>query len=153
MNKVFYTAMRLLILVPILMLASFNLSAEIYKWVDEQGKTHYGDKPVNNAQQMEVDIEIKGNINTGQTRENRRKNLIDAFEEDRLREKKEKQKRKEKKEKHERKCRSAKDRLRRYERARYLYDIDSSGSRIVVPEAQRQKSTEALRQQVKKYCK
>jgi len=145
MNKIFYTLALLLV--------SFSTSAEIYKWVDEQGKTHYGDKPVENAQQMEVDITAKGHINTGQRREDKRKKLINAYAEDRARKTEEKKKRKEKKAKNEHKCVVSKDRLRRYERARYLYDLDSNGSRVVIPDAARQKSTEALRQQVKKYCK
>ncbi len=145
MNKVFYTA--------VLLLTSFSLSAEIYKWVDEQGKTHYSDKPVENAQQMEVDIKVKGHINTGRRREDKRKKLINAYAEDRARKAEEKKKKKAKKAKNERKCVVAKDRLRRYERARYLYDLDSSGNRVVMPDASRKKSTDALRQQVKKYCK
>ncbi|HED36583.1 MAG TPA: DUF4124 domain-containing protein [Gammaproteobacteria bacterium] len=137
----------------ILLLVSFSAFAEIYKWVDEQGKTHYGDKPAENAQQMDVDIEAKGHINTGQRREDKRKKLIDAYAEDRAREAEEKKKKKEKRAKNQHKCTVAKDRLGRYERARYLYDFDSNGSRIVVPDTVREKSTEALRQQVKKYCK
>ncbi|VAW63203.1 hypothetical protein MNBD_GAMMA11-2319 [hydrothermal vent metagenome] len=139
--------------IGVLFAVSLSVQAEVYKWVDEQGKTHYGDKPVNNAQQMEMDTEAKGHINTGQTRENKRRRLIDAFEEDRTRDNEEKQKKRQKKEKYKRKCVWTKDRLRRYERARYLYDLDSDGNRVVIPDVDRQKSMDALRRQAKKYCK
>ncbi len=141
------------ITLAVLLFAPFMLQAEIYKWVDAQGNTHYGDKPVKNSTQMEVDISDKGNIKTSQSRENKRKNLIDSFDEDRARENKEKKKRKEERKKQARNCVVAKDRLRQYERVRYLYRLDMNGSRVVVPDNVRQKNTAALRKHIKEYCK
>ena len=59
---------RILITLVVL-LHTQSASAEIYKWVDAEGKSHYGDKPVVHAQQLDIDITKKGHINTGESRE------------------------------------------------------------------------------------
>lgn len=127
--------------------------AEIYKWVDEQGKTHYGDKPVENSEELKVNVENSGNLKASKSREDRRKKLIESFDDDRSRENKEKSEYKKQKEKIERNCVLAKDRLRRYERASSLYNLDTGGNRVTVSNEIRQKDTEELRKKIKKYCK
>ncbi|VAW63347.1 hypothetical protein MNBD_GAMMA09-542 [hydrothermal vent metagenome] len=137
----------------VLLFIPLMLQAEIYKWVDAEGNTHYGDKPVKDSQQMDIDIRDKGNIKTSQSRENKRRKLISSFDDDRDRENKEKKKRKEERKKMARNCVLAKDRLRQYERVRYLYSLDMSGSRVVVPDDVRKKNTELLRKQIREQCK
>lgn len=43
----------------ILLIATLSVSAEILKWVDENGKVHYGDRPAqsNDVQYLEVSVE------------------------------------------------------------------------------------------------
>lgn len=52
---------RILLLLTCLSLSS-NVPAEIYKWVDDQGRTHYGDKPVDEADSLQVDVSKKGHM-------------------------------------------------------------------------------------------
>ena len=47
---------QLLIGTLALLFSSFTASAEIYRWVDEQGRTHYGDRPAANAEEVEIDV-------------------------------------------------------------------------------------------------
>ena len=68
-----------------------SLMAEVYKWVDENGRVHYGDKPGN-------DNSLKMNINENQImseadllRESRRQKLLDVLTKERQ-EKKERRK-------------------------------------------------------------
>ena len=60
-----------------------SLMAEVYKWVDENGRVHYGDKPGN-------DNSLKMNINENQImseadllRESRRQKLLDVLTKER----------------------------------------------------------------------
>ena len=46
--------MRAIILGAVLGLAALSAQAAVYKWVDQNGKTHYSDKPVQNAEQVKV---------------------------------------------------------------------------------------------------
>ncbi len=130
-----------------------NASAEIYKWVDAQGKTHYGDKPVENSEQLEVDIRKKGNITTSNARTDKRQKLLQAYNEDRQRENKELAEQRKQRKKNERGCVLAKDRLRHYERARSLYKLDKDGNRVIISNDVRQNSTMALRAKIKKLCR
>ena len=140
----------------LIMLCLLSLStvagAEIFKWVDEQGRIHYGDKPVENSESITVDTDKKGNMNTGPSREEKRKRLLDAMQEDNERNQKEEKKNKEKKQKQKRKCLWAKDRLQRLERASYMYDLDSKGNKVIASNEQRSTKTEQLRKSIKKYC-
>lgn len=130
-----------------------NANAEIFKWVDEQGRVHYGDKPVTNSEQVTVDTEKKGHIKTAASREEKRQRLLDAMQEDKERTAEENKKAREKKKKHNKNCIWAKDRLKQYERASYLYDLDDKGNKIVVPQADREQMVEKLRKRIQKNCK
>lgn len=45
------------LLAPMLILAT-AAAADVYKWTDERGKTHYGDRPPEEAQAQRVEIRI-----------------------------------------------------------------------------------------------
>jgi len=128
-------------------------NAEIYKWIDEQGQVHYSDKEITNAKELELDTAKKGHISTGATREEKRRNLLDAMQEDKEREKKEQKKSREKKKKHDRACVLAKHQLSQFERASYLYDLDKDGNKVITSNEERSKKTSQLRKNIKKHCK
>ena len=45
-------------------LIAFSISAEIYKWVDEEGKVHYGEKPPQTENTDIKTIKIRDNVDT-----------------------------------------------------------------------------------------
>lgn len=49
---------------------STNLSAKVYKWVDENGKVHYSDKPFNKG---EKELDIKSKVSPEQSAQARAK--------------------------------------------------------------------------------
>jgi len=49
----------LILIASLSILASNSISAKVYKWVDENGKVHYSDKPFNKG---EKELNIKSNI-------------------------------------------------------------------------------------------
>lgn len=127
--------------------------AEIYKWTDEQGNTHYGDKPVVESKEMDINIEKSGNQKEKINRKERQKKLVDSMQEDRLRKKEEAEKLKKEKQKHKRNCARAKEKLKGYERAGYLYNFDKEGNKVISSNEDRQKATDGLRKKIKKNCK
>jgi len=130
-----------------------TLYAEIYKWVDEQGKVHYGDKPISNSTEMDINISKQGHIKINDSREQKRQKLLESYADDQEREDKEKEKLKKKKKKHERNCVLSIDRLKQYERASSLYNLDKEGKRVTVSKEERQRKTNDLRKKINKYCK
>lgn len=144
---------RTITMLLLLFVLPFSLRAEIYKWVDEHGNTHYGDKPVEQSEQIQVDIEKKGHLKTTQGREDRRRKLVESMEEDRIRKEEEKAEEIKQRNRRKRQCVVAQDRLKAYERAGYLYDLDKDGNRVIVSKEDRQKVTEALRKNIAKNCK
>ncbi len=69
----------------LIMLCTLSLStvAEVYKWVDEDGRIHYGDKPGNQSSKV---INIKENRAASQVdiqRESRRQRLLEVMAEER----------------------------------------------------------------------
>ncbi len=145
----------LLVIVAILYTAS--VQAEVYKWVDENGRVHYGDKPGAGSQAIEVrqyETSNKPASSGGDelSRDKKRQRISDMLEEDRLTKNKQREKKNKEREKKKRKCNRLKDRQRHYERASGLYNLDKDGNRIYISNEQREKSEQKLRQQIKKAC-
>ena len=143
---------RIILLMMIMVLAP-AANAEVFKWIDEQGRVHYGDKQKSNSETLELDTSKKGHINTGASREEKRKNLLDAMQEDKEREQKEQKKSREKKKKQQRGCVLAKHRLAQFERASYLYGLDKDGNKVIASNKVRSKETSQLRNKIRKNCK
>jgi hypothetical protein len=145
------------ILFLLFMLAATASSAEIYKWVDEQGKVHYGDTPVDqsstqmNITQPEADKKISSQPDPT-SRDERRRKLAEAMQEDRLKKQEQKQKARDEKEKLNSQCVHAKDALKNYETAGRLYNLDKDGNRVFMSDAEKEATTENLRAQIKKHC-
>ena len=131
-----------------------SATAEIYKWVDEKGNVHYGDKPTSKGKPIDVsEAAAKTGNRPAQDREERRRRLLQAMDEDRLDKKTREAREKKQKAQHRAQCVNAKDRLRRYEQAGSLYDLDKDGNRITLSNERRARATNKLRASIKKYCK
>ncbi len=137
----------------LLILNSGEINAEIYKWIDAQGKTHYGDKPVGNAKEMDVDVTKQGNLKTNSSRAWAQKRLLESYADDRKREKEASDKKKKEKKRREKNCVLLKDKMREYNRARSLYDLDKKGNRTTLSNEERLKAEMELKNKIKKYCK
>ena len=131
-------------------------SAAVYKWVDENGKVHYSDKPPPQGEAQELDVESAPSTSTpaltDEQRLQKQQRLLDAFAKERADKKAEQEKLK--KEKQERKiwCARARDELRQLKEAAYLYDYDESGEKVIYSKEAREKATREQEAQIKKYC-
>lgn len=157
--------MRFVILLSLL--AAFSQAeAEIYKWVDGQGVTHYSEKPPASGRakkfQLRQESESVGAADAGQVKtdnanENRlrlekEKKLLRAMSEDRRQEKQKRQREEKITRQRIRNCAIAKDSLRRYESSTSVYKVDDKGNRVILPSTERDKSIQHARAQVKKWC-
>lgn len=133
-----------------------SVQAAVYKWVDEQGKVHYGERP-RGAQAEELKIKPQSEAQTKPIdpahRLERQKRLLQSYENKRQAEKKQRQKSAEVEAENQRKCTEARDQLKGYEEARYLYNLDGKGERKILTDAERAKETAELRDAIRKYCK
>ncbi|MFW2372964.1 MAG: DUF4124 domain-containing protein [Gammaproteobacteria bacterium] len=128
--------------------------AEIYKWVDEKGNVHFGDKPVANSE--EIVIPEQTNVQNRPSKEergDRRKRLLDSFAEDRADRKELQAKQKKQKKKLDRQCAIARDKMKIYNRSRRLYDLDEKGERVILSDKARQQAVEQLAADINKHCK
>lgn len=128
--------------------------AEIYKWLDEKGNVHYGDKPVANSEQIVIPEQTNVQSRPGkEEREERRKRLLEAFAEDRADKKEQQAKQQKQKQKLNRQCVIARDKLKTYQKSRRLYDLDEQGERMILSDNARQQAVAQLAADINKYCK
>ncbi len=136
-------------------------AGSIYKWTDDDGNVHYGERPPAKGA-TEVRIRNRGGVEKMDAPANpatqpdpkaQRDKMIQALEGDRLARQEKKQKQAKKVKKHKMQCARAKDKLRRYQRASSLYKLDTDGNRVTLPQSVKQQATERLQDEIKKWCK
>lgn len=132
-----------------------GVHAEVYKWVDESGAVHYGDKPTSGSQEVQVQQQEKPSAamkETTETRDEKRQRIADMLEEDRIDKNKKEEKKKYERERKKRECNRLKDHQRHVENAGGLYKLDKDGNRVFMSKEQRDKSEQALRKRIQKNC-
>jgi hypothetical protein len=137
----------------VLLLLPGALAAEVYKWTDSQGRVHYGDRPGSgSARTLTTDTRDRGlGLDADASREQQR--LLQALDEERRAEGAARAEAAQEAAKRERNCAHARDRLRIYRNARYLYDPQADGGRRVLSEQERTAAQARAEQQVRQWCK
>lgn len=133
----------------------FNAGAEVYKWIDAQGNTHYGERPPTAGSADSVTIR-KGPSAPDPVLDryrDRQQKYLDVLQQERE-EKKEQDKKKEQENKQlQRRCLRARDRLRSYQSAGGIYEIDKQGNRVYLDQKAREKTISELEKDLRKYCR
>jgi hypothetical protein len=148
-----YAGLILLLLLPLV------TRAAVYKWIDDEGNVHYGDKPTASEPSVEVDVDdivsvpLYGNSKGSMSREEKRERLLQSMEEDRLEKKQQREKQQALKQQNRKKCNRFRDRMRHFERASGIYQLDEDGNRIFMSDADRAKTTKNLQNKINKYCR
>ncbi|MGH8613202.1 MAG: DUF4124 domain-containing protein [Gammaproteobacteria bacterium] len=137
-------------LVSALWVADLAATGKVYKWVDEHGKVHYGDRSLPGAQSVRLDVPEVTPI-PGE-REQKRERLLQVLEEQRQEKQEEVEAKKKLKQERERNCNLAKDQLRNYEQAGYIYEIDNKGNRVIYDEEKQTAAVQTARDTVKQWC-
>jgi hypothetical protein len=150
------TVMKNLILL-LGLIVSAAAHAGVYKWVDDNGKVHYGDSP--QASQATVEMNVDQTTTESSvsedllSREEKRERLLQSMEEDRIEKQEQRDKRKAENDRNRQKCNRYRDRMRHYERANALYKLDRDGNRVYMSESERASATKSLRARISKYCR
>ncbi|MEO5703133.1 MAG: DUF4124 domain-containing protein [Gammaproteobacteria bacterium] len=141
-----------------LVLMSFLLTplvlhaAGVYKWVDENGKIQYGDRPGNAlAQQVPLQAAPPPDPNV-QKRQEQQDKLVKVQEEERKLKDKEVVDAKKKDEERQQQCMQAKTRLKNYERARYLYKAEEGDKEAILSDGERAVATEENKKLIEEIC-
>ncbi len=127
--------------------------SEVYKWVDKNGKTHYGDKP-KNSESVEIKIKSEPIPQSDLVeRQQKREKLLKIYEEEREQKKDEKVLAKEKREERKKQCKNARVELIDYQRGgQLLYELDENGDRYFLTDEDRQERQEYWQSEVDRLC-
>lgn len=130
------------------------LLAEVYKWTDEQGRVHYGDKPRHqNAESVKLPRqETPAAVPGHEERLEKQRRLLNAFEEERRIKREADAKAREEKAERRRKCLDIRDDLRTYEDTPILYRLDKEGKRIYMSPEERERVIAKTRLQIEQWC-
>ena len=130
------------------------LYAEVYKWVDEDGKVHFSDKPKNkNAKKFIYDPKVISQETFKKNNDKKPKNSISKRNEFEAKQQNElKNYHHNQTEKQKRYCGEAKEDLIATQNSQLLYNYDKNGKRYFLNEKQRLKVLEKKTKIVKKWC-
>ena len=147
-----------IVLILILLGTGADVQArEVYKWVDENGDTHYGDYQNQNATEQ-LNVQSKSpststpNTNPTQHAE-KQKQIADAMREERLKRQEEKEKAKKEQQENERKCSIAKGKLQDYKEFGRIVTRGDNGERQYMNDADREQLLQRTQKEVDKWCK
>jgi len=146
--------MRTSILAVALLAASAPaLATDVYKWVDEDGRIHYGDRPAGeSAEAVEIEPRQPGTDPELEQRRDKRDKLLEQFADERRREAEEAERLAAEKAQRKRECTRARDQLWQYEHAPYLYDTNDDGERRILSDAERAAEENKLRRFLENKC-
>jgi len=135
-----------------LLLVASLCRAELYRWVDEHGQTHFADQP-RDSQPHEIAVRPgPAAAQDPEQRMDKTRRLLNAFQLERQQEREAKAKRQEETEKRRRNCIQARDNLRQVSEAGNIYRLDDSGNRIYLSEPQRAAAIRRHQQAVAEWC-
>ena len=128
-------------------------SAQVYKWVDENGKTHYSDKPYDEKSET-IQIRKKPALDPEHAaRTKKQKRLLKVMDEERQQSKQNKIAKAEEKHKRKSNCKKARKKLQGIKNASFLYDeTDDPDNPLVYSDEKRRKATADAEKSVKKWC-
>jgi hypothetical protein len=127
----------------------------VYRWVDEEGVSHFSDKP--NKHPSEEKIEIKTDAvrksPVQHQRLRKQKHLLSVMDEERKIKQQKQVEEKKKKDAKAHNCKSARKTLDNYLTTGRIFDIDKSGNKVYLSDQERDNEIQRARDIVKYWCK
>jgi len=149
--------MRNFLFTGLILLFSITVNAQIYKWVDENGKTQYTDLPPPPGVAKEGQrLNIKSSSISGNNETSKSKNLAEErleFDKRQQQKKEEEVKQQAKAEENKKKCIDAQGQLRLYTDSPRLTVPDGAGGIAFVEDDARQKKIADANKAVATFCK
>jgi hypothetical protein len=128
--------------------------AEIYKWVDEQGRVHYGDKP--HAQAETIRVEGQGEPAKAPpddtARREHQQRVLKSMQMERERKQALRRQARAAEEEAEQRCAEARQKLADINGAGFLYRRNARGERVIFTDEERAQATTQAEAAVKRYC-
>ncbi len=127
----------------------------IYRWTDSSGEVHFSDRPPGAGARAIPAPDAPAPVTDDPDRawhEERTRRLLRAFREERAEREAAAARARRTAEVRRRNCGIARDRLRTYRTASYLYTIDAQGKREVLSDAGRTRALEEARRAVRRWC-
>ncbi|NIR30986.1 MAG: DUF4124 domain-containing protein [Gammaproteobacteria bacterium] len=146
----------------LIVLVAFGPAAagdEVYRWIDDTGRVHYGDRPPT-EEAAPVDVEAASQPEPDspatETRRTRRERLLRAFEKERRERRARERRREREREVRAHRCAVARSNLREVQSARYLYEEEEEEEerdrRVVLSDGERREVTRRWREAVRNWC-
>lgn len=150
MKEIFFLTHICLILTGIFI--SLGANAEMYKWVDEDGNTHYSQSPpVDNGTVEVIKPPSKVDTKSAIKELKEQEKTADKLRDDRISAKEKERKAEEEDLAKQKKCEQAKKRLASYQRPRVQVK-NEDGSRSLLPEEERQAEIKKSQAYVDEVC-
>lgn len=138
-----------------LVMLTLPVQAEVYKWVDAQGRVHYGDRPTtNDADKVKIkDQNVSGQSDQPASRHELQQRFLRARAEERREKQQARAEEKQKKAQAKRNCEQAKKEYDKYRFAGGLYVKGKDGERQYLSFKEREEYEKSLAAKVKKWCR
>jgi hypothetical protein len=138
----------------LLMLLAMPAAAEgVYRWVDEQGRVHFGDRPAG-ADSRPVELPGGATVDAdAAARRERQRQLLEAFEQDRREHRERSEQARQEQAARAARCARARDQARVLEVAGRVYEMDAAGNRTYLSDAARDETLARAREAVERWCR
>lgn len=142
----------------VLILAAGAANAEVYRWVDDQGQVHYGDRPPKQAGRAatgsRVPIAPPPPVDASAAeRAKRRDKFLKTLSQERAERRAAEAKARQARTEHAQKCQRARKTLALYERSNLLYRKGKDDNRDYMSDAERDATIKTLREGIDRSCK
>jgi hypothetical protein len=142
-----------LLLLLLLATAAPGSYAEIYRWVDEDGRVHFEDRSKQQRDRGVKSYSVPAPPgSTPEQRMEKTRKLLNAYATERQQAREQQEKQKQREEKRKRKCVVARDKLRRYQGNGGVYRLDKDGERVYLSDQERDALIQRSRNKITKYC-
>ncbi len=145
----------LMALLLTLHLFSTVIFAGVYRWVDADGKVHFGDRPpstVEKSEELAVPAGGEKSAPGSTSASDARQRLLEQFKSEREQKKKAAQKRKQAEQAREKKCAQARKLLQRYLEYGLLYEKLPGNKRRYLTDEEREQEIDKMRRQEERWC-
>ncbi|MBL1275362.1 MAG: DUF4124 domain-containing protein [Ectothiorhodospiraceae bacterium] len=143
----------LLIAISLACASSFSSAGKIYKWTDNDGNTHYGERPPgNNAKQIKVPKSTPNRAKNPVTSQEATKRLLDAIDKERKDKNEAKDKMAKEKARKDKNCSTAKRRVASLKLGGRRFEVDEQGERSYLSETEIQKRLVAAQKTKAEWC-
>jgi len=149
MSRVFYNLIRL----GLMCFVAGNAFAAMYKWVDEEGNTHYSERPPPGIETETIKPPPKVDTERALKDLEERKNKFNESEETRVKKAEDQEIRGEEVAMNKRNCELARDKLAKANEQTRVYAQEKDGTRRRITEEERQERIAAAQKDIAEFCK